>query len=254
MIEEVYAHLLKKYGNEVYYNDLDSYITSNHVIELLIQAIRGKSNVQPRVVRAFKTENARKFLRYNPRFKGNKIISSRIPDIFEEVFDIVHSKLLILDPHSDLGKIQRDLRITGESLSDEHQGMNAKLDSIQKTVSSMQSVLTASGISDTATENMGTSSEIVDPYTKTIKEIETEYQNKHQYHDALSRYYALLQNIVTALAGHSQEQINTLICTINCNIALCQSNLDSLKRHLKVFLQYQMKRLQKAKYTIWFTH
>lgn len=225
VIEEVYAHLLKKYGNEVYYNDLDSYITSNHVIELLIQSIRGKSNVQPRIVRTFKTENARKFLRYNPRFKGNKVVSSRIPDIFEEVFDIVHSKLLILDPHSDLGKIQRDLRITGESLSDEHQGMNAKLDSIQKTVSSMQSVLTASGISDTATENMGTSSEIIDSYTKTIKEIESEYQNKHQYHAALSRYYALLQNIVTALAGHSQEQINALICTINCNIALCQSNL-----------------------------
>ena len=42
--EKVCAYLLKKYGNEVYYNDLDGYITANNVIDLLFKAIRGKSN------------------------------------------------------------------------------------------------------------------------------------------------------------------------------------------------------------------
>lgn len=39
LIEYVCAHLLKKYGNEVYYNDLDSYITSNHVSFLICSGI-----------------------------------------------------------------------------------------------------------------------------------------------------------------------------------------------------------------------
>ena len=73
IIEEVSTYLLKKYGEAVYYNDLDSYITSNHVIELLIQSLRGKSAVQPRIVRTFKTDNTIKFLRHNPKFKNNKV-------------------------------------------------------------------------------------------------------------------------------------------------------------------------------------
>lgn len=227
IIEEVSTYLLKKYGEEVYYNDLDSYITSNHVIELLIQSLRGKSAVQPRIVRTFKTDNTIKFLRHNPKFKNNKVISSRISDIWGEVFDIVHSKLLILDPHSDLGKVQRTMQITGEALSDEHQTLNVKLDKIHEEVSSVYSALAAKGISDTATENMGGSSEVILSYKQKIREIETSYQNKHQYHAALSHYYSLLQNIVTKLTECSPEQINTLVCTINCNIALCQSNLGS---------------------------
>ena len=33
--EKVHSHLLKKYGNEVYYNDLDGYLTTNNVLDFL---------------------------------------------------------------------------------------------------------------------------------------------------------------------------------------------------------------------------
>ena len=232
MIEDVKTHMLKKYGDEVYYNDLDSYISSNHVIELLIKSIRGKSNVQPRVVRSFKTENSQKFLRYNPKYKNQKVVASRIPDIFEEIFNMIHSSLLMIDPHSDLGKIQRDVQIIVESLSDEHQIMNAKIDGLQKSVSSLQSIVASNGIVDVAIEDISDRSASIDRFMGLIKDVETECQSKHQFHAALSRYYALLQSITTSLAGHSQEQINALICTLNCNIALCQCNLGLYQKAL----------------------
>lgn len=224
IIKEVRGHLLKKYGNEIYYNALDSYLTLNHVIESLIPSIRGESNVQPEVARRFKSENVKKFLRHNPEYKNNKVVSSRVLDILGEIFDIVQAKVLALDPHSDLGRLQRSFQVTGENLSDEHQRMDAKLDSIGKGLLSVQAAILGSGISDTM-QHVGANSEGIDSYVKRIKEVETTYQKEYRYHTALNRYYALLQEIVTKLEGHPQEQIHELVCTINCNIALCQSNL-----------------------------
>lgn len=225
VVKDVHNHLLKKYGNEVYYNALDGYLTANHVIELLITSIRGESNVQSCVADTFKGENIKKFLDHNPEFKSNKVVSSKVLDIFGEIFDIVYAKVIVLDSHSDLGKLQRTVQSTGESLSEDHQRMDSKLENIEKTIFEIQSALPVSGISDTSIEKLGASSEIIDSYTKRIKEIETENQNKHQYRAALTRYYALLQEVVTKLVGVPTEQVNELICTINCNIALCQSNL-----------------------------
>lgn len=223
--KKVCAHLLKKYGNEVFYNDLDIYITSNNVIKLLIQSLRGNSNIQPRTERQFELKNTKKFLRYNSKYKQNKVISSQISIIFEEIFNMVYSSLLTLDPHTDLGKLQRDIHITGEALSDEHRAIAADVANLNTVVASIQSALTSKGISDASPESIAECTDTVRRFTQEIKEIEKEFQNKHQYNHALSRYYSLLQSITTSLAGHSQQQINTLICTLNCNIALCQSNL-----------------------------
>lgn len=86
--EKVCAYLLKKYGNEVYYNDLDGYITANNVIDLLFKAIRGKSNAQPQTERQFKNLNAKRFIEHNPQYRRNKVVSSRIPGIFGEIFNL----------------------------------------------------------------------------------------------------------------------------------------------------------------------
>ena len=94
-------------------------------------------------------------------------------------------------------------------------------------------MLSTSSVSTTSYEESEAKTEAVERFTKLIKEIEETYQQKHQYSNALAQYYALLQNIATSLAGHSKEQINKLICTLNCNIALCQSNLGLPKKALE---------------------
>lgn len=223
--ENVHAHLLKKYGNEVYYNDLDGYITTHHVIELLIKSIRGESGVQSRIERQFKRTNAKRFIEYNPQYKRNKVVSSRIPGIFGEIYHIVLTSVLSLSPHSDLGKVQRSVEISGETILGGQQVMDAKLDKILEAVQPKPPLLIPDGIADTATENIGKCPEEITRVTERIKEIEREYQKNHRFQEALSQYYGLLQSVVTTLVGHAQEHVNTLVCTLYCNIALCQSNL-----------------------------
>lgn len=223
--ETVHAHLLKKYGNEVYYNDLDGYITTHHVIELLIKAIRGESSVQSRIERQFKRTNAKRFLEYNPQYKWNKVISSRIPGIFGEIHHIVLTSVVSLDPHSDLGKIQQTVEIARDMILDSHQTTDAKLDKILEAVQPKPPLVIPDGIADTATENIGKCPEEITRVTERIKEIEREYQKNHRFQEALSQYYGLLQSVATTLIGHAQEHVNTLVCTLYCNIALCQSNL-----------------------------
>lgn len=231
--EKVHAHLLKKYGNEVYYNDLDGYITTNNVIDLLIKGIRGESSVQPRIERQFKNVNAKKFIEYNPKYKRNKVVSSRIQGIFSEIFNIVHTSLMSLNPHSDLGKLQRAMEISTETVLDTQQVMDSKLDRILEAVQTKQPLLVSDGIAATATENIGKCPEEITQVTEKIKEIEKEFQKKHRFNDALSHYYALLQSVATTLVGHAQEHVNTLVCTLYCNIALCQSNLGFPEKAFK---------------------
>lgn len=231
--ETVRSFLLSKYGSEVYYNDLDCYITVNKVIELLIKSIRGQSSVQPRVERQFKKDNAKKFLEYNPQYKQNKVVSSRIPVIFGQIFDIVFSSLMSLNPHSDMGKLHQSMEISTERILEAQRETDVKVGRILKAVEQNQSQLSLGGIADTATEGIGKCSEEVARFTEKIKEIENECQKKHRLNEALSRYYGLLQGIATSLAGSTKEQVNTLICTLNCNIALCQSNLGQQEKALE---------------------
>lgn len=51
--------------------------------------------------------------------------------------------------------------------------------------------------------------------------------------DALSKYYELLQSITTKLRNQPENQIDTLICSLYCNIALCQSNLGDAEKALR---------------------
>lgn len=231
--ETVHAHLLKKYGNEVYYNDLDGYITTHHVIELLIKAIRGESSVQSRIERQFKRTNAKRFLEYNPQYKWNKVVSSRIPGIFGEIHHIVLTSVVSLDPHSDLGKIQQTVEIARDMILDSHQTTDAKLDKILEAVQPKPPLLVPDGIADTATENIGKCPEEITRVTDKIKEIEREYQKNHRFQEALSQYFGLLQCVATTLVGHAPEHVNTLVCTLYCNIALCQSNLGYPEKALE---------------------
>lgn len=44
--DDLFQHLLRRYGNEVFYNDFDSFITLNHVVALLSSSLRGESSAQ----------------------------------------------------------------------------------------------------------------------------------------------------------------------------------------------------------------
>ncbi len=231
--ETVHEHLLNKYGNEVFYNSLDSYIATSNVLDLLIKSIRGESSIQPRTEHQFKSFNAKRFIEYNPEYKHNKVISSKISALFSEIFNIVYTSLLSLNPHADYGKLQRSIEISSENILANQQTLSSKLDKILENMQPTQPLLVSSGIASVSTEGIGKCSEKITQITENIKDIEKKYQKNNRFNDALSHYYSLLQNIAITLIGSSREQVNTLLCTLYCNIALCQVNLGFSEKALE---------------------
>ena len=106
--EDLFSALLSKYGNEVFYNDLNSYLHGNNVVELLVAAFRKQSSVQPIDRSAFIERNIEKFLNANPQYIGKPVISYRISEALALVYDRTYESTLGISPYTDLGKLQRD--------------------------------------------------------------------------------------------------------------------------------------------------
>ncbi len=229
--KKVISLFLQEYENEPFYMDLDSYITNYNVIANLISASRGKTSLQPNSKTAFISENIKLFIRRCPEYNKNTVQLSQVRDVFDWIFDFVFMEVNQLSPHSDIGKLQNDIR-RGEAESEFRDNRNyavthdisQKLDFICSQIPALQ------GITDTAKQELGYCSSETEKFTDEIKEIEYEYQSRNLFEDALLRYFELLQSITTKLRGQPQAQIDTLICTLYCNIALCQSNLCDIEK------------------------
>lgn len=107
-IDELLSILLKKYGNEVFYNDFDAYLHGNNVAKLLIAAFRKESTIQPIDKTAFIDYNIEKFLNANPRYGGTPVVICRISDALALVYDRLHESTLGISPYTDTGRLQRD--------------------------------------------------------------------------------------------------------------------------------------------------
>lgn len=107
--DRIIADLLETYGNEPFYNDFDGYITRNHVVRDLISSVRGKSSIQPNFKTGFVRENEKHFLSQYPKYKRKPLQHSQIRGILEKIFDAVSLEINMLNPHSDIGKLQNTL-------------------------------------------------------------------------------------------------------------------------------------------------
>ncbi len=229
--ESIVTELLETYGTEPFYNDFDGYITKNNVIKNVIASIRGTGCLQPNSRTKFVRENEKCFLSQYPKYRQKPVQHSQVCRIFEKIFDAVSLKVNTLNPHSDIGKLQSTLtQFENESEFRDNRNYailmkNAKeLDLIWQQLSSQQSV------ADTTKQELVDCSKEVAAFTEEIKKIETEYQQKDRMDEALSRYYELLQSIATKLRNQPEDQIDALICSLYCNIALCQSNLGDTEK------------------------
>lgn len=232
--ESIVAELLDTYGNEPFYNDFDGYISQNDVIKNLIKAVRGRSSLQPNFRTGFVRENDKHFLSQYPKYNYKPVQHSQVHSIFEKIFDAVSLKINTLNPHSDIGKLQNTLvQFENESEFRDNRNYalsvetNAKIDYICQQLSSQQSV------ADTTKQELIDCSKEVAAFTGEIKTIESEYQQKDRMEEALSRYYELLQSITIKLRNQPEKQIDALICSLYCNIALCQSNLGDTEKAFK---------------------
>lgn len=224
--EELLSVLLQKYGNEAFYNDFDLYLHRNNVVNLLIAAFRKESSVQPIDKTAFIDYNVEKFLNANPRYNGKPVVICRISDALALVYDRIYESTLGISPYTDLGRLQRDFHCQSTGLDNRLQKIQESLDALQRQQSASQ-MIAASGVSSIANEEITDCAPEVETVKKQIKDVEDKYQHYSLFNKALEQYMEILQSIALTLSGQPQHQIDTLLCTLNCNIALCHSNLGN---------------------------
>lgn len=223
-ISKLSSDLLSKYGTEVFYNDFDAFLQSYCVIEHLIEAFRGESCLQPTDKIAFINDNVQRFIDANPQHKSASLVISRVSEMLALIYDRLHESTLGISPYTDIGRLQRDTHSQFNGVREDTQDILQEVRDIKREMMKSSSLSTP-GISAIANAEITDCEPAVEDVKKQIQDIESNYQHRGLFGEALERYMEILQNMILALSGQPKDQIETLVCTVNCNIALCYSNL-----------------------------
>lgn len=225
--EEISEHILEKWGNEPFYNDLDSYITTNHLIENLIATVRGEANIHPTDQKEFAITNTHNFVNQHPKYCNRGVQQKQINNIFAWMFDFAFSKANRISPHTDSGKLQNEVRRADFASEQRDEQLHADMGILLQEFVSMYASITSGSLVACGDEaGLENSPVEIEAFTSEIKAIELNYQLNGQFEEAIIKYYELLQSISGRITGQNIKYVDALICTLNCNIALCQLNLD----------------------------
>ena len=225
--------LLDEYGSEIYYNDLDSFIMNNHLLENLFDSLHGVASVQPLSKKEFINKNLKIFLNQFPEYKKKKVIISKVKKAFESLYDYVVLYVNKLNPYSEAGILKSEMhRMSADimSVQDRIDVTTSETNELVKKI--FESVTLQQSVVETASQDLFDYSEATSKYISKIKKIESEFQCKHLYREALELYFELFREISVDFSGKSHPQINQMICSLNCNIALCQYNLGEEEKAL----------------------
>lgn len=104
--DAIYRQLLDQYGNELFYNNLVSYLKNNKIISQLIYDLRNPSPGCVMARNEFIDQNSKRLL-------ADKDLGdlSQIRTVFSYIFDCVHTAITDVDPYSDAGKIKSELHL-----------------------------------------------------------------------------------------------------------------------------------------------
>jgi len=208
--------LLDCYGDEQFYNDLDSYLTRNKTIDHLIIFMRNPTSQQTVGRTEFIKNNCDQLLKEAPSCYA---YSCQLKDVFSYIYDQAFSAVTEINPYSDFGRLQSDIRTQTADIS--HQ-LQAGLAMINDSIKNLQSIQ-----NEEASRNLPDFSAEAGKVKNQIKEIEKVYQHQGRFEEALSQYSSLALSIAD-MEMHGEPK-STLLCALRCNIALCHSNLGNVE-------------------------
>lgn len=172
--------LLDCYGNEPFYNDLDSYLTRNKTIDYLVFSIRNPT-LQKAVGRAeFVETNCDHLL--SETFSCCAY-SSQIKDVFVHIYDQLISTVTEIDPYSDHGRLLSSVYVQCAEqyaeIRQQVQANSAKVDTFESILLSFQN--------DTSSRNSTDFNSEVKDFKGKAKKIE-EYRYESRFEEAFSQY------------------------------------------------------------------
>lgn len=226
LANDVSAELLQKYGAEVFYHDLDSYLSGNNIIVLLFKSLRNQSSTQQIYKQGFIDNNLQKFLGHYSKYLNKPYEQSRLKEAFSLIFDRVSTQVYAVNPSSDLGKLMSSQNSKQEELMACIGQVAGGVTENNELLREIKSILSSRGGADDYSDNTQKTAEITE-YSKKIKDIEDNFQSKGKYTEAIAQYTGLLLDVASRLRGQQQSHVDELLCSINCKLALCYTNLGN---------------------------
>lgn len=232
LITNIEEMLLNSFGNEPYYNNLTKFLERFHTIKNVLDMFNGENAIESK--ENFVSNNVNLFVE-NYVYQANEV--SELKKVFSCIYDRAYNGKLILNPHSDLGKLQQDLhRIENQQVTDS----NNQTELLKLILSNQERLFAQMGnVSVVAPDDIEDTSEKVEKFLEKIKDVGKENNPTENDEDAIAKYTKLLADVPIELRGESQIHIDKVICNINCHMALCYSNLGNTEEAFNQFKNIQ---------------
>lgn len=230
--------LLNSFGNEPYYNNLTKFFERFHTIKNVLDMFNGENAIESKEI--FVRNNVNLFVE-NYGCQANE--NSELNKVFSSIYEQAYNVKIILNPHSDLGKLQLDNRRFEEKFDS---NSNIMIDML-KTIISNQSASKMGNIATLNTDNIETTSEKVERFLEQVKSVGEDNNPIKNDEDAIAKYTKLLADVPIELRGESQVHVDKVICNIKCRIALCYSNLGNVEESFNQFKNIQPEIAKQSK-------
>ncbi len=218
--EKVLLTLKSKYENEPFYNSFSRFIEEYKVIEHLIDRFNSASTDDSLCESIFCEDNFQKFSGY---YKYNPSEEPIIHEAFSLIFSNIYIAKVNIPHHSDIGKLQLDMHtIANENNAD----ITQKLNAIMSSINDLKNERMPLKIDEP--EKQEEASEKVKEFLKKVSDIGT--NSKKSDEEVIKDYQILLAELAVELNNETRSQRNSVICKINCNIALRYSNIGNLEK------------------------
>ena len=240
LITDIENKLLNEFGEEPFYNNLTKYFSEHNTIEHLMQMLNGKIDIESK--NNFVNNNVDKYIsKYG--CKPNEI--SILKKVFSNIFENAYNKKLILDAHSDIGKVQLDFHRYENQYSGD---MGEIKDMIKKVLYNQEQFSAKMGnVGAVATDNIEGSSKKINEFLERVKNVGDKNNPTENDEDAIEKYTKLLADVPIELRGESQIHIDKVVCNIKCHMALCYSNLGNTEEAFNQFKNIQPEIAKQSK-------
>ena len=213
LTEELSERFLRTFESEVYFNDLDKFLSTNETIYKIIDNCYD-TGINTKSKEKLIDDEIKHFLRDYP---SCSIYRSSILDAFNMFYDISFESF-----NSTATDIRSATRIITEKMENNDDKTHAYLENI---TNQLEKLTQSHTIVEVKSESINSSVELSkSEYYSKVKDIEDNFQKKHQFGEAIEKY----SFVILEMASTNEHIDNKLKQQIYINLAICNINIDKL--------------------------